>query len=67
MPTPMNNGLWETYCLLPNHLYVFLKCPQKYTNSSFSKIFSVQQAFVLHPSYVPEKLGVNQKWYSCKK
>jgi hypothetical protein len=55
MPTPKNNELWEIYCLLPNRLYVFLKCPKKYTNSSLSKIFNVHQALVLHPSYVPEK------------
>jgi len=59
MPTLMNNELSEVYCLLPDGLYVFLKCPQKYINSSFSKIFSVHQARVLHPSCVPEKISVN--------
>ena len=59
MPTLMNNESSEVYCLLPDGLYVFLKCPQKYINSSFSKIFSVHQARVLHPSYVPGKMGVN--------
>jgi len=67
MPTLMNNESSEVYCLLPDGLYVFLKCPQKYINSSFSKIFSVHQARVLHPSYVPGKMGVNWKWYYFKK
>ena len=25
------------------------------------------QAHILHPSFVPEKVGVNIKWYSLKK
>ena len=59
MPTLIKNELSEVYSLLPDGLYVFLKCPQKYTNSSFSKIFSVHQACILPPSYVPQKMIVN--------
>jgi len=59
MPTLMNNESSEVYCLLPDGLYVSLKYSQKFTNSSFSKIFSLQQACFLHPSYVPEKMSVN--------